>query len=152
MLLLDKIHSVNIPFEFVENFNYSYQEFYVYGDDMPGFNEMLSASKTVVNKKGTRIGTSYGAMKLKWNNKIQKAIEKQNIHSVDKIFLHMIWLEKNKRRDPDNIAAFLKFILDGLQKSKIIKNDNWKYILGWRNDFKISDKRGVKVGIYGEIN
>lgn len=42
--------------------------------------------------------------------------------------VHFEWHEANKRRDLDNIAFAKKFILDSLQKCKIIPNDSQKYV------------------------
>lgn len=38
------------------------------------------------------------------------------------------WHKKDKRMDVDNIHSSVKFILDTMQKHKIIPNDNRKYI------------------------
>lgn len=38
------------------------------------------------------------------------------------------WHEKTKRRDVDNIQSAQKFILDALQKSQIIENDNRQFV------------------------
>ena len=38
------------------------------------------------------------------------------------------WHKKDKRMDIDNIHSAVKFILDTMQKHKIIPNDNRKYI------------------------
>ena len=110
-----------------------YQEFSVYGKDMPGFNEMIAASKSFGH---IRTGyNKYAVMKKTITARVVEEIEKANIYPIDKIFLHMIWIEPTKRRDPDNIAAFIKFILDALQKAKIIKNDGWGQVKGWKNNF-----------------
>jgi len=46
----------------------------------------------------------------------------------------------NYREDPDNIAFAKKFILDGLQKAKIIENDNQKTISSL-HDYFLSDNK-----------
>jgi Holliday junction resolvase RusA-like endonuclease len=112
---------------------------------MPGFNELIAAAMTHGFRKKGKVYNTYTYIKKLWTNRVCAAILENNICAVDKVFVFMIWFERNKRRDPDNIAAFMKFIFDGLQKAKIIKNDGWKEIVGWENTFEISDKRGVKV-------
>lgn len=124
----------------------NYQVFKIEDDKMPGFNEMIKAAKTF-GTTGKRFN-AYAAMKKKWGEKIGRIIKQQHIFSVDKLFLYLIWFEPNRRRDPDNIAAFIKFILDALQKEKIIDNDGWKNISGWKNKFIITRKRGVEVRLY----
>ena len=121
----------------------AYQKFTVYGKDLPGFNDFIAAAKSR-NKNYN----GYNALKSKWSKKIILSIEAANVFPIDKIFLHMIWCEPSKRRDPDNIASFIKFILDALQKANIIKNDGWRYVKGWRNEFIVGSKRGVEVRIY----
>lgn len=45
-----------------------------------------------------------------------------------KVHVTCVWYEKDKRRDPDNIASGIKFVLDGLVEAKVIQNDSQKYI------------------------
>lgn len=120
-----------------------YQKFEVYGDDMPGFNDFIAAAAS----RG-RSYYGYNVLKNKWGKILTLAIESADIIPIDKIFLHMIWWEPTKKRDPDNIASFIKVILDALQKTEVIENDGWRHVKGWRNEFKIGDKRGVEVRIY----
>jgi len=45
------------------------------------------------------------------------------------------WIEKNKRRDLDNVSAVgRKFILDTLQMCGKIRNDNLNYVVGFRDE------------------
>lgn len=44
------------------------------------------------------------------------------------INIKFTWYEQTKRRDKDNVMSAKKFILDSLQKSGILPNDNNKYI------------------------
>lgn len=62
--------------------------------------------------------------------------------------LKFTWLIKNRRTDPDNTSSAKKQILDGLVKSKIIPDDTHKYILGFTDEFEISDKVGVRIEVY----
>ena len=55
------------------------------------------------------------------------------------------WIEKNARRDYDNIAFAKKFILDAMQKQGIIPNDNRKYIKGFTDSFDIGSNYMVIV-------
>jgi Holliday junction resolvase RusA-like endonuclease len=38
------------------------------------------------------------------------------------------WYEKNARRDVDNVAFSVKFILDGLVRAGVIPNDSQRYV------------------------
>ena len=62
------------------------------------------------------------------------------------IFLHYTWYEPDKRRDKDNIAFAQKFIQDALVKSKIIKNDGWKEIVGFSHEFAV-DKNNPRIEV-----
>jgi hypothetical protein len=56
------------------------------------------------------------------------------------------WYEENKKRDKDNIASAKKYILDGMQKAEIIKNDNWNCINSFKDNFYI-DKNNPRIEI-----
>ena len=128
------------------------QTFKIVGKDMPGLNDMLNAAKlTISNKrKGNHILTKYELLKRTWLEKISFSIMESGIKPIvnAQIYLELLWEEPNRRRDPDNIAAFIKFILDAMRKCKIIKDDGWKNIHGWNNKFTVSNKRTVTVKIW----
>lgn len=58
------------------------------------------------------------------------------------------WVEENKKRDLDNICFAKKFILDTLVKCEKIKNDNRKYVAGFRDDFSYAKESKVILNIY----
>ena len=130
------------------------QTFKIEHENIPGLNEMLNAAKKTYavgnRKKSKAIYTSYESMKKLWIGHVVVAIREADITPVDKCSLELLWGEPSKRRDPDNIAAFIKFILDGMQTAEIIKNDGWNQIMGWKNYFSIQDKRNVTVRIFSE--
>ena len=41
------------------------------------------------------------------------------------INLKITWYCKNKRKDKDNVAFGIKFILDGMIEARVIPNDGW---------------------------
>ncbi len=45
------------------------------------------------------------------------------------VWIEFVWKIKNFRRDPDNIAAAAKFVMDGLVEGGIIKDDSLKFIM-----------------------
>ena len=47
------------------------------------------------------------------------------------------WREKDRMRDPDNIAFAKKYILDALQKMRTIQGDGWRHICSLADDFDI---------------
>jgi hypothetical protein len=121
------------------------QEFFVPGP-LPSMNEIINASSTAF-KNGIRFGSKYTKMKRDWDKKISEIILASNIKPVDQFMLELDWSEKTRRKDPDNIAVGIKFILDSMVKCKVIPNDTWRYNLGWTNTFNISSTPGVRVVI-----
>lgn len=63
------------------------------------------------------------------------------------IKIKFTWHEKTYRRDKDNVAFAKKFILDALQKSKILPNDNNKYVQGFEDKFVYKQGDSVVVEI-----
>ena len=59
--------------------------------------------------------------------------------------LHLCWHCPNSRRDPDNIAAGVKFILDSLQTAGTIPNDGWGQVASIHHTFEIADRDYVEV-------
>lgn len=64
----------------------------------------------------------------------------------EKAYLVITWFEPDRRRDPDNIMAGQKFILDGLVAAKVIPNDNQKYIVSIIHRFRV-DKQNPRVEV-----
>jgi hypothetical protein len=64
-----------------------------------------------------------------------------------RVTLSFTWIERNRRRDPDNITAGgRKIILDALVQAKILDDDSSHYVLGWTDAFMINkDAPGVRV-------
>ena len=57
------------------------------------------------------------------------------------------WCESNCRRDLDNIAFAKKFILDALVANGVFAGDGWKYVIGFKDEFRVADKASVEVEI-----
>ena len=107
--------------------------------EMPGFNEIVKAAK-----QGRGKYQPYNDMKKEYTDTVTWLSKK--IPSKDKIFLDITWIEKDKRRDPDNIASAVKFIWDGLVGAGVIKNDGWNENGGWTNHFEV-DKDNPRIEI-----
>lgn len=79
---------------------------------------------------------------------IRQAMCKGELKRTTKpITVHFEWHERTKRRDLDNIASAKKFILDALQKQKIIPNDSRKYVKGFTDTVVDDDMDFVRVEI-----
>jgi Holliday junction resolvase RusA-like endonuclease len=92
---------------------------------LPGMNEIIKAAKSHFG--------SYSKLKKEYSESIINCILAGAMKTNRCIFscqvdVNITWHCANKRRDPDNIMAGTKFILDALQVSGVIKNDNWNGI------------------------
>ncbi|MDJ0554337.1 MAG: hypothetical protein F6K24_02600 [Okeania sp. SIO2D1] len=65
--------------------------------------------------------------KRKWTEDIA-ILSSELTPCQDMVWLKFEWKVFNQKRDPDNIAAAAKFILDGLVAAEIIPDDSLKYI------------------------
>ena len=63
------------------------------------------------------------------------------------VLLEFEWIEKDRKRDPDNVAFAKKFILDALVKAGKIPNDTAHYIAGFRDRFTYADEYAVNIQI-----
>ena len=114
----------------------------------PGLNDILEAAH-----KRQRIGTlvvpRYVAMKRNYTEIVIMTAKAQAIRPVERAFFVFRWVEKDRRRDLDNIAAARKFVLDGLVEAGVLKTDGWNHVSGWIDKFEvIKAKPGVEVEIY----
>lgn len=63
------------------------------------------------------------------------------------VVIHFHWVETNKRRDLDNICFAKKFVLDAMVKSGKLKDDNRRYVQGFRDTFSYGTKAMVILDI-----
>lgn len=106
---------------------------------LPGFNEIIDAAKYARNKY-----QAYSQMKEHYTNMV--AWLTKRLPKFKKVALIITWYEPNRHRDPDNIMAGQKFILDGLVESGIIPNDNQKHIQGILHKFAV-DRKNPRVEV-----
>lgn len=60
--------------------------------------------------------------------------------------MEYLWVEKNKRRDLDNITFGRKIIQDSLVQCGVLKNDGWKYVVGFSDKFEV-DKMNPRIEV-----
>ena len=110
--------------------------------ELPALNEIIRAAK---DGKGSY--QPYNKMKKKHMQIIATECKKQlkNI-KFNRIHLDITWYCDRKRKDPDNIASGIKFILDTFVNLEIIANDGWKQIKGFSHNFEV-DKENPRVEI-----
>ncbi len=95
-------------------------------------------------------GNRYAAAdtKANWTAIVANEIKTQKIKPVTMpLTLIITWYVKDKKRDKDNIMFGQKFILDGLVKAKVLKNDGWNDIADIEHNFILrrNEKEFVKI-------
>lgn len=69
------------------------------------------------------------------------------------LIMHFTWIEKNKRRDLDNISSVgRKFILDTLQIAGKLKNDNANYCVEFTDKFRLGKENMIIIEIEEEVD
>ncbi len=103
-------------------------------------NEFIKAERT----------SKYKAANIKRENEdiIIIAIMQQlrGVRIEKPVEIHYTWVEKDKRRDRDNIAFAKKFVQDALVKSGVLKDDGWDDVFGFSDRFEI-DKKNPRVEV-----
>lgn len=109
-----------------------------YKGTLPTANEIIQA-----NRSNFYVGAK---QKKQFTKAIAYKCLSQKIPKIDKKFdIYCYWYRKDSRTDKDNISGGIKFILDGMQKAGVIKNDGWKEIGNIFHYFKKSDENKVVV-------
>jgi len=99
----------------------------------PGMNEIVTAAK-----RGRGRYQPYAEMKKYYTLLAYR--EACKLGGYDKIKITFKWYEPNSRRDIDNICAGAKFILDGMVKAAVIKDDSQRYVKGIEHHFFVDNK------------
>lgn len=115
--------------------NGSFEEFIITGR-LPGFNEIIAISKTHP--------VAYSEMKRMNSQIVMLSARKQLKYNYKRVKVEILWIEINRQRDKDNIAAAVKFILDGLVDAGIIEEDGWSQIESITNSYDV-DKKNPRV-------
>lgn len=112
---------------------------------LPGLNEYTAANRTNPYKGGKM--KKDGEQIVIWSIRQQM----KGLHIDKPVRLHYHFFEPNRRRDLDNISAFShKVIQDALVKCGVLKNDGWKEIVGYTDQF-YQDKENPRIEVILEI-
>lgn len=101
----------------------------------PGLNDYINAERTHRQKAAK--------MKWEWQNAVVLCARRQIRGRFTRpVIMNYLWVEKDRRRDKDNVAAFgRKVIQDALVKAGVLKNDGWANIVGFSDTFEVDKKR-----------
>lgn len=112
---------------------------------LPGCNEYINAQR-----RDRQLGAR---LKRETEERILWAIQQQlrGMRFDVPVVMHYLWVEKNRKRDKDNIAFARKFVQDALVKAGVLRNDGWGEIVGFSDAFAVDGKRArVEVDILEE--
>ena len=118
--------------------------FYIHGK-LPGLNEYTYACRSSW-QKGAK-------MKADIEKQISIAVgiaknQKQLFPVKDPVYVDFVWFEDTRKRDVDNIISAKKYILDVLQKSGILPNDNRNWVINVRDTVVDDIENKVLVQIF----
>lgn len=99
---------------------------------LPGLNEYISAERT--NKHIA------AKMKRQTEELVIYIARAKHIKFNQPVHITYRWIEKNRKRDKDNIAFAKKFVQDALVKAKVLENDGWQHITGFTDLFEVDPK------------
>lgn len=94
---------------------------------LPTMNEIIKVSKAHP--------MAYASMKKKYTDLV--AWSAKGLPQVQRADFIITWYCKDKRKDKDNVATGAKFLLDGLVKAGVIKNDGWKEVGNIEHRFEV---------------
>lgn len=107
---------------------------------LSGLNEYIAAERS----------NRYKGAKMKADNEkiILYAIRQcmRGVRINRPVFMEYTWVEKNKRRDKDNITFGRKFVQDALKNTGVLKDDGWNEIVGFSDRFEV-DKVNPRIEI-----
>lgn len=108
---------------------------------LPGMNELIDANR---NSRYKGAG-----LKKYWQHRVEMCIKRKSRPLREPVTITWVWIEKDRRRDPDNVAAGgKKIILDALVKTKFLRNDGWGNIQSPMTDGWKVDKNHPRVEVY----
>ena len=80
----------------------------------------------------------YSAMKKQWSRTIGQCIILAKLQPMQRAAVSFTWMERNTRRDPDNIiAGGQKLVLDCLVTAGILPDDGWDEIAALVHGFNV---------------
>ena len=114
---------------------------------LPGMNDIITKCKGKARLRNGAIvaGMGYSSMKSSWSDTIRLIARATGFGRVEKGHFTFVYVEPNRRRDPDNICAGArKIVFDALQEAKLLQNDGWTHVLDIRSHWLVDgDSPGV---------
>lgn len=90
---------------------------------LPGLNDMIRQAK-----QGRRNYQPYALQKAIHTDTVACLCKAAHIPRLERVAVRAYWMEPNRKRDPDNVTAAIKYILDGMVKANVIPDDNQRHV------------------------
>jgi Holliday junction resolvase RusA-like endonuclease len=108
----------------------------------PGFNDIIRIARANKFKSADQ--------KKMYTELVGWYAKKGKVPRFERVDITCTWYEPNMQRNKDNIAAGLKYILDGLVEAGVLKNDGWKQIGNITHRYEVDAKNPrVEVELIG---
>jgi Holliday junction resolvase RusA-like endonuclease len=108
---------------------------------LPGQNEWIAAAKSGHGKRN-----GYGRLKAQWTSLVANLARAAKLEPLrGPVYVSLVWREASRRRDPDNVEAGVKAVLDGLVEAGVLEGDGWRHIAAISHVFTIDANPGVHV-------
>ena len=102
---------------------------------LAGMNDIIDAERTHRQKGAKLKRDQMNAVILVLRRQIRRPLR-------EPVTMHYLWVEKDRRRDKDNISSGgRKIIQDAMVRMKVLKNDGWSNIEGFSDGFSVDKKR-----------
>lgn len=102
---------------------------------LPGLNELIAAERQHRQKAAKLKREQQRAVELVLKSQLCRPLR-------EPVTMHYLWVEKDRRRDKDNVSSFgRKIIQDALVSIHALKNDGWANIEGFNDSFCVDKKR-----------
>lgn len=101
---------------------------------LPGLNEYISAERS----------NRHSAAKMKKQTEYAIGMiarsQHRKAHFKRPVVMRCLWVEKDRRRDLDNVAFAKKFIQDAFVRAGILEGDGQRHIVGFTDSFSVDPK------------
>lgn len=102
---------------------------------LPGLNELIAAERQHRQKAAKFKREHQRAVELCIRSQLRRPLR-------EPVTMHYLWVEKDRRRDKDNVSSFgRKIIQDALVSVHALKNDGWSNIEDFTDSFSTDKKR-----------
>lgn len=110
----------------------------IFPGEFPSLNEYINAER--------RNRFIAAKIKKETTERVISICEKTTRKIHEPVDVQCVWYTKNERKDPDNVAFAIKFLLDGIVTAGILKNDTRKEVCTIYHFFR-TDKENPRVEV-----